>query len=417
MHEDHGTPPKFLNGILRAISRFTVLRYRPGVIGISGSVGKTSAKMAIASVLGTERRVRFGGSGETGLHLAILGGWERGGGIFFWLWAVCAGISRLIAKSKNYPEILVLEYAPQSPGEMRNLLRIAEPNVAVVTAVGDIPAQVELFGGPEEMLAEKTRMLTNLPPGGAAILNFDDEVALGIKGTTCAEVTTFGFLKGADIRIVNFKNKITDGRPDGISFRLDYKGQPLQVEIPGAFGRTQAYAATAAAAVGLIFGVNFINISEALRKYKPAPHRTEFLEGVRGSFIIDDSCSASPLSTEAALQTLKDLPGRRKVAILGDMLQIGKYTIPAHEKIGQIAGKFSDVLVTIGPRAKFVGVGAKKQGFKKLLLEFDSWEEALNSVPELIKRDDLVLVKAPGEKQIKKLLEAIQETAPSSSLA
>lgn len=409
---------KILRLKLRWLARLTIYRYRPGVIGVTGSVGKTSAKLAIAAVLGTERKVRFASgnfNNELGLPLTIIGPWEKIGGIFFWIKVFFSGTWRLIFKSADYPEILVLEYAIDRPGDMDYLLSIAEPNVAVVTAIGDVPVHVEFFGGPEGVAAEKGKIVQSLPAGGAAILNYDDEIVMAIKGRTKAETTTFGFEEGADIRIVNFKNKITDGRPDGISFRLDYKGQPLQVDIPGAFGRAQAYAAASAAAVGLIFGVNFLNISEALRGYKPAPHRMNLLEGIRGSMIIDDSYNASPLSMDAALHALKDLPGKRKIAVLGDMLEIGKYTIQAHEKIGQIAGRVADTIVTVGPRAKFIAEGVRKTGARKVVMEFDTWEDAREPVQELIKRDDLVLVKASRAVKLDKVVEVIKETAPSSS--
>lgn len=409
---------KILRLKLRWLARLTISRYRPGIIGVTGSVGKTSAKLAIAAVLGTERKVRFAGgnfNNELGLPLTIIGPWEKVGGIFFWIKVLFSGTWRLIFKSSDYPEILVLEYAIDRPGDMSYLLSIAEPNVAVVTAIGEIPVHVEFFAGPEEVAAEKGKIVESLPAGGAAILNYDDEIVMAIKERTKAETTTFGFEEGADIRIVNFKNKITDGRPDGISFRLDYKGQPLQVDIPGAFGRAQAYAAASAAAVGLIFGVNFLNISEALRRYKPASHRMELMQGVRGSLIIDDSYNASPLSVQAALHALKDLPGKRKIAVLGDMLEIGKYTIQAHEKVGQIAGKIADVLVAVGPRAKFIAEGMRKTGVRKVVMEFDTWEDAREPVQELIKRDDLVLVKASRAVKLDKIVEIIKETAPSSS--
>lgn len=402
-----------LKWTLKKLARLTISRYRPGVIGVTGSVGKTSAKLAITAVLSTERRVRTSSgnfNNELGLPLTILGSWTSISGPFFWIRVILASVSRLIVKSE-YPEILVLEYAIDRPGDMRYLLSIAEPNVGVVTAIGDVPVHVEFFEGPEEVAREKGYLIENLPKGGAAILNYDDELAFAMKERTRAEVMTYGFEKGADIQITNFKNKVIDDKPDGIAFKLDYKGQPLHVEIPGAFGRAQAYAASAAAAVGLIFGVNFINISEALRRYMPAPHRMQLLEGVKGSYIIDDSYNASPLSMQAGLQSLKDLPGKRKVAVVGDMLEIGKYTIQAHEKIGQLAAKFADVLVTVGPRAKFIAEGARKAGFKKELHEFESWSEASEPVQELIKKDDLVLVKASHSMQLDKIVEVIKASS------
>jgi UDP-N-acetylmuramyl pentapeptide synthase len=331
---------KTLQWILKCLAQAVVWRYRPGIIGVTGSVGKTSTKFAIASVLGGERNVRVSPdshNNELGFPLAILGEWrndelelvsklnppgtKRVQKIFFWLKVIFAGVWQVISfHKKKYPEILVLEYGADRPGDLKYLLMIARPNVSVITAIGDIPVHVEFYAGPDEIAREKARIIERLPAAGFAILNHDDESVMNLKDRTRAHVITFGFAKGADLRIANFGNVVKGDRPIGISFKLEYGGSSVPVRLEGAFGRAQAYAATAASAIGLIFGMNLITISEALRNYKPSAGRMQVLPGAKDSWLIDDAYNASPASMHAALDTLKSLPAKRKVAVLGDML-------------------------------------------------------------------------------------------------
>ena len=405
-----------------------ILRYRPGIIGVTGSVGKTSAKLAIAAVLGPSRRTRFSRgnfNSELGLPLAIIGdfsddemkvvshdtpvGEKRIRKAFFWLKVMTVGILNLIVKKRGYPEILVLEYGADRPGDLRKLLEITRPNISVITAVGDIPAHVEFFSGAKEVAREKSRLIEHLPSAGFAILNYDDDTVMELKDRTRAHVVTFGFKRGAELRLTNFENNIEDKKPVGVSFKMEYGGSSIPVRIDGAFGKTQAYAAGAAATVGLIFGLNLIKISESLKCYRPAPSRMELFPGVKGTTVIDSSYNASPLSTNAALDTLGDLPGRRKVAVLGDMLELGEYSMEAHERVGKTAAQVVDVLVTVGEAAKLIAEAARKNGLSKRNIQsFYSADEAVDAVEKVIKKGDLILVKGSHSMELKKIVESIK---------
>ena len=414
--------------ILKKLAQLTILRYRPGIIGVTGSVGKTSAKLAIAAVLGPSRRTRFSKgnlNSELGLPIAIIGdfpeedlkiisrdtpdGEKRIRKVFFWLKVILAGLVNLIRKKRGYPEMLVLEYGADKPGDLKQLLEIARPNISVITAVGDVPAHVEFFNGPQEVAREKSRLIEQLPSAGFAVLNYDDETVMELKDRTRAHIITFGFQKGAELRLINFENRFEDGKPVGVSFKMEYGGSSVPVKIYGGFGKVQAYAAGAAAAVGLIFGVNLIKISEALKLYKPAPARMELFPGVKGTAIIDSSYNASPLSMQAALDTLRDLPGKRKVAVLGDMLEIGEYSMEAHERVGKTVAQVADVLVTVGIAGKLIAESAKKNGLaKKNIQSFDSADEAIGAVEKSIKKGDLILVKGSHAMELGKIVEAIR---------
>src|SRR3989344_1627973 len=217
---------KILLWILKELARLTILRYRPGVVGVTGTVGKTSTKLAIAAVVGSEREVRASRgnfNNEIGIPLTILGDWKKIGGIFFWVRVIMASIFRVIIKVR-YPEILILEYAIDRPGDMKYLLGIVRPNVSVVTAVGEIPVHVEFFSGPEEVAREKGKLVECLPVAGYAVLNGDDDAVLDIQERTRAQVMTYGFSRGNSLQITSYEYRMEKNRPAGISFKLEHGG-------------------------------------------------------------------------------------------------------------------------------------------------------------------------------------------------
>jgi len=302
-----------------------------------------------------------------------------------------------------------MEYGADKAGDIKKLLDIAKPNISVITAIGNIPSHVENYSGPEAVAREKTRVIEQLSTNGFAILNCDDEHVMKVKEKTRARVFTFGFNEKADLRIVYFETKSVNDRPDGISFKLEYGGSLVPVTLKGVFGKSQAYAAAAAASVGIIFGMNMAKISEALSNYKPLSGRMTLLQGIKMSYIIDDSYNASPISMNAALDTLKAVKAKRRIAVLGDMAEIGKFTISAHEEIGRRVSKIADLLVTVGGKAKIISEHARKHGMpKKRVMEFDDVDEASDQVQNLIRKGDVILIKASRVIKLDKLVERIK---------
>lgn len=406
--------------VLAFLARWAIAKYKPGIVGITGTVGKTSTKEAVLAVLRQIRRVRATSGNfntEFGLPLTILGDWERSGGFFFWCRVISVSIFKLIFWGRgSYPEILVLEYGADRPGDLKYLLDIARPQIGIVTAVGDIPVHVEFYSGPEAVAREKSRLVEALPAIGFSILNFDDEVVYEMRDRTRAHVITYGFGEGADVRITNLENRQEEGspaaagKPLGVSFKLEYGGSFVPVRLEGSFGKVQAYAAAAAAAAGLAFGMNLVKVSEALNYYQAPSRRGKIIAGVKGTWILDDSYNASPLSMHAAIDLIKDLKAKRKIGVLGDMLEIGKYAIEAHEQIGRFAAKTFDILVTVGPRAKFIADAAIKAGLaRKNVLTFDIVEDAQRPVQDLLKKKDLVLIKGSRAIGLDKVVEEIRQ--------
>lgn len=398
--------------ILYAIAKWTLRRFQPGIVGITGTVGKTSTKEAIVTVLRQIRKVRASSgnfNNEIGLPLTVLGGWDKVGGWFFWLKVISVSLARLVFGG-SYPEILVLEYGADRPSDIQYLLGLAKPQIGVVTAVGDIPVHVEFYSGPDAVAREKSKLVENLPAIGFAILNFDDEAVYDMKERTRAHVITYGFGEGAEVKITNFENRLEENRPAGISFKIEYGGSFVPVRLDGAFGKAQAYAAAAAASAGLSFGMNLVKISEALSYYQVPPRRGKLVPGIKESYIFDDTYNASPLSMHAAIDTMKGFKAKRKIGVLGDMLEIGKYAIEAHEQVGRFAEKVFDILVTVGPRAKFIADAANKAGMaRKNIYSFDTADEAKIPVQDILKREDFILIKASRAMELDKIVEEIRQ--------
>ncbi len=424
---------KFLRAILRKLARLTIWRYRPGIIGVTGSVGKTSAKLAIQAVLERGRIVRASPgnlNNDLGLPLAIIGEWTqdelalvtrrtppgtlRLQKAAFWARVILGAAWRIVVKSPDYPEILILEYGIDYPGDMKYLLRIAQPNVSVVTAIGAIPAHVEHYSGPEDVAREKGKLIEHLSVGGFAILNYDDLAARGLQARTRARVLTFGFEKGAEVRVSRFEHRVRNGVPDGISFKLEHGGSFVPVRIPHAYGRAHAYAAAAAAAIGIAFGMNLVAISDALAAYAPADARMQVFHGIKSTLLIDDTYNASPASLAVALETLVDLPGTRKIAVLGDMLEIGKYASEAHGHAGALAAMTADALFTVGPHAKMIADTAAEEGMKKsAIFSYAAAPAAATAVRDFVKKGDVVLVKGSHDMHMDVIVRELCAAAPA----
>jgi len=418
---------------LGVIAKMYLRRYKPQIVAITGNVGKTSTKETIAAVLSGSKRVRSGKgnlNNEFGVPLTILGNWaddyyEAGNALFFWIRVLVVSFLGFLFQ-RNYPEILVLEYGADKPGDIKRLATKFKPHIGVITAVGQVPVHVEYFSGPEDVAREKGRLVEALSVSDFAVLNFDDLAVLGMKERTKAKVLTYGFGDGAKVRISNFEPWIENGLPGqgipkGVSFKINYDDSFVPFKLSGSLGKSQGYAAAAAAAVGIIFSMNLVDISEALSEYHGPKGRLKILKGIKNSVIIDDTYNASPLSTHLALETLRDLPGTRRVAVLGDMLELGKYTIDAHREAGNLAGSFVDLLICVGTRAKFIADSAtpgvnerssrRMTAFNQMPKEnihtFETSDEAKLKVRELIKEGDIILVKGSQGVRMEKIVEEI----------
>jgi UDP-N-acetylmuramoyl-tripeptide--D-alanyl-D-alanine ligase len=388
---------KILHFILKFLASRVVKKYHPLVIAITGSVGKTSAKEAIFSVLQDQFRVRRGlknYNNEIGTPLTILGCQiSPGKNIFKWFSVFIYGLQLLWSQKKKYPKVLILEMGADKPGDIKYLTSMAKPNIAVITAIG--PSHLEFFGQLKNIVKEKAMILQDLQPEEWSILNNDDTNLETVIKSVKNKLLTFGRSAGSDVQILDISLTERDGHY-GTSFKLKYQGAEVPMFLPEALGWQHAQAAAAACAVGLALGLNLVKIGEQLRHYKPARGRTNLIKGVKGSFIIDDSYNASPQSAQVALGILAEMPiSGRKIAVFGDMLELGSASESGHRSVGEEVVKLHlDYLFVVGEKSRDIARAAKDAGMlEDHIFHFPYTMEAGTFLQERLKPNDVVLVK------------------------
>lgn len=403
---------RILKFILKILAKAVLKKYKPVIIAITGSVGKTSTKEAIYHVLKThwgEHRVRRNQrnyNNEIGVPLTIFG-LETGGRSIF-LWGVrFIKIFYMIIFRVSYPQFVIIEMGADRPGDIKYLVNFVHPKIAVITALGEIPVHVEFFTSPQQVGQEKKKLISCLKEDEIAILNYDDEDVRQMGEDIKAKVLSFGLKEKADIRATNYDNKG--------NFKLEFEGSSVPAKLINILGIQHLYLALAAAAVGIVFNMNLVEIAEALKEFRPLPGRMRLIKGIKNTLIVDDSYNAALLSMEAALESLKgfeeNLPaGRqgRKIVVLGDMLEIGQYAPEAHQIVGKKAADIADLIFTVGIRSKFIAESAVRAGFpQNRIFQFMTSDEAAKVVQKEMKEGDIVLVKGSRVMKMEKIVKEI----------
>ncbi len=406
---------KLLQKILGFETKRIVRKYQPKVIAITGSVGKTSTKNAISLLLDKYFTV-WGGSGnlntEFGVPLAFLGK-DKGGGSSFWEWSkiILSGIGLILIRKKDYPKVIVAEMGADKPGDISYLTGLVRPDISVVTMIGETPVHLENYKSIEEVIEEKSKIVEKLEKENFAILNFDDPAIREMKKKTKAKVVFFGSSEGADVRISEFTTEIKELRgkevPYGISFKISYKDKDVRMHLPYCLGKPSAYSVAASFACGLVMDINLNRAPDIFRELKPEDGRMNLIE-VSEYFIIDDTYNASPSSTASALETLRDLPGNRRIAVLGDMKELGVLSIQSHREIGKKASKICDILITVGDLADEMKESALDSGMNiGDVSNYKSNEEAVKKLKSIINSGDLILIKGSRSMKMEEIVKEI----------
>ena len=376
-----------------------VIRARsPIVVGITGSVGKTSTTEAIACGLGSKQEIWKSPksyNSELGLPLTILGLESPYASWVGWARTIASATVRAF-RLPRYPRTLVLEMGVDKPGDMARLMQLASPHIAVITAIGDTPVHVENFQNAQALVREKAKILSKQTKDDVAIINYDDEVVRALGEKTKGSVITYGFHKDADVRASEYKllyEHESAEVPSGIIFKLDYHGSAVPVRLYGAIGKQQVYNALAAAAVGIASSMNLVAISESLRNYDPPPGRLRVIEGLKGSHILDDTYNASPLAVHAALDALREVKKRRSICAIGDMLELGAFAIDAHTEVGEHAANICDELYLVGARSHFIAKGAEGILPPEHIHEYSDATSAGQAIQATVMEGDIILVK------------------------
>ena len=371
---------------LQELAAWWRLRSAVRVVGITGSTGKTIAKETVADVLGRRLCVlRSEGNlnSETGLPMTLM-------------------------RLETEHEVAVLEMGMYTVGEIARLAEIARPEVGIVTAVH--PTHLLRAGSIERVAEGKSELPRALPADGLAILNADDERVAAMRSLTRARSVTYGLADDADVRAVDVEARGLSGTE--FTLRAPWGERRMRSATPG---RHLVPHALAAAAVAERFGLGLEDVEVALAAGSRAPHRMALVEAAGGYTVVDDSYNASPVSVLAALDFLAETPvagSGRRLAVLGDMLELGPDEEEAHRRVGARAAGVVDGLLAVGSRARWLADAARAAGLGRVVAVEDV-EAAVEALQRTLdpRPGDLLLVKASRGIELDRLVDAVRGAA------
>ena len=373
VHEDVGGDRIIrVDDTLRAMQRlatWALARWGGRVVGVTGSAGKTTTKDVIAAVLGARMSV-----GKT------VGNFNNH-----------FGLPLSVLRVPQEAQVAVLEYGMNHAREIEALGKIAAPDVAVVTNVGY--AHIENFDSIEGIAAAKRELVEALKPGGTAVLNYDDE---RVRTFRAQNVVTYGLTEGADVRATS----IEEGRfeVDGVQFDTALTGRHSIRNI------------LAGLAVGSLFGIEKKDAREAVKALAPGKMRGERMSR-NGIEIINDCYNSNPDAARGMLDVLRDIPAKRRIAVLGEMLELGRWSEPLHREVGSYATRCGvNVLVGIRGNARFLVESAIFAGLSSdAAFFFEDPEQAGIALREIAKEGDAILFKGSRGTRVEKALERFIE--------
>jgi UDP-N-acetylmuramoyl-tripeptide--D-alanyl-D-alanine ligase len=413
-----------IKGIFRKIviflitleARLVLKKYKPRIVAITGNAGKTGTKDAVAAVLESEFFVwknEKSYNSDLGIPLTILHCKNAWMNPIAWLKNIAEGLV-LIFLPHKYPEWLVVEVGADKPDDIGKFTSWLHPEIVVVTRIGETPVHVENFSSRDELIKEKSKLVSALRPGGTLILNSDDPDVLNMRNIPkLAKVITYGFSPGSNLRASNYNIIYSESNhtslPDGMTFKIDYLGNIVPVRITGIVGKNNIYSALAAFAAGLAFNINFVSMLDSIAKYERPVGRLKLIKGINDSAILDDTYNSSPAALDLAIESVKDIQTTgRKIAVLGDMLELGQYTTEAHNMIGKKIPDIFEILVTVGQRTQDIvrGAVASRMG-KRKIKSFDDSRSAGEYLKKIIEKGDIILVKGSQGMRMERVVEQI----------
>jgi UDP-N-acetylmuramoyl-tripeptide--D-alanyl-D-alanine ligase len=397
---------KSVLGLLNFLAGVRLRRLKLFVIGVTGSVGKTSAKEAIFTILGTRYNVFRSNKSyntEFGLPLAILeqqsgfsSPWKWGGVMLGALWKAFFAGGKM--------QMLVVEMGTDKPGDMVQLLKLVKPQVGVMTSIKPVHLGEGQFKDMDDIFEEKKKLVESLPEKAYAVLNADDPFIVTLRDKLACRKLLYGLSEIADLRAHEVRNT-----EEGLAFTLSYKDQVTQGVVP-ILGEFHIHILLSAVAVALTQGFTLEEAVKALAEFKLPPGRMNPITGLNDALIIDSSYNASPETVKVALDTLKGFEGR-KIAVLGNMNELGEYTEQLHRAVGKYAADKTDLLVTVGEHAKHIGEEAVLHGLPAdRVSHYDEALAAAENLKKIISRGDILLVKGSQNRvRLEKLVKALMK--------
>lgn len=402
--------------ILELEARLVLLRYKPRIVGVTGTVGKTTTKDMLYSSLAPSCSVRKSPksyNSEIGLPLTILGEENPWSSISGWMKVLWKGLMLVLIK-QEYPEWLILEIGADRPGDIKRAAKLVKPDVAVLTRFGTVPVHVEFFNSPREVFEEKMELVRGMKKDGVVIVNGDDEeIVKRVQSTVAAEqIRQVSVEQKVDVYLNTAAAKsIPNGRyatPIGVELFLHKGEETATIEIHETIGTSSVYPILMACALSDIVGISLEECTRNIEGHMVTPGRMRLVPGVGDTTIVDDSYNSSPVAFESALETLAQLSGvRKRVVVAGDMLELGQHSSDQHKYIGEKVAEVADIIVTVGFRAKKIGERAKEINSKIIRAHFDDMHLLSDYVKENIKKGDVVLVKGSQGARMEKVVKAL----------
>lgn len=383
---------------LKILATAIIRKYSPDIIAITGSVGKTTTKEACFTVLSQKYRVRRSLKNyntEIGIPLAVIGASQPPNrSIIRWLFVGLKAVGLILIRSGRYPRILILELAADHPGDISYFMEFIKPKVSIITTLS--PVHLANFSKFSQIVAEKRQIIEQLEPDGYAVLNYDDEEVKQAGEKTVAKIISYG-LETSQVNIQAQENRVIVKAGElGLFFKLMHQGTVTPVFVKGLVADQQVYSLLAAAACGIIYHLTSLEIAHGLESFTPLSGRFELRQTPAGYWVIDDTYNAAPASVCAALSALANLPlAERKIAVLGDMLELGGESLSAHQSVGQCAVESGiDAVLFLGEQMKAALAMVQKSGARpQIIKHFNDQPALIKYLKKIIRPQDAVLVK------------------------
>jgi UDP-N-acetylmuramoyl-tripeptide--D-alanyl-D-alanine ligase len=394
--------------ILTWEAKLALARHKPFIIGVTGNLGKTSTKDAIFAVMKDHfhvRRSEKSMNSEFGVPLTVIG--EKSGWNNPFKWLIVIGRGLFVVWQKDYPTHLVLEIGADRPGDIESIAKWVKPDITVVTQFGQVPVHIEFFPDREAVIKEKGYLVEALKQSGVFFFNADDNDAKKLLERTACRKVSFGIHETADARAEGVR---LYGTPlVGTEADIYVDGAKNHLVLPEVVGKSPVYCALPAILVARELAIPIELACASLRDADKPKGRMRLLSGMNNSIIIDDTYNASPKATEHGLKTLAEIEtSGRKIAVLGDMLELGVHTRDEHHKIGMIAAKSAHKLYTVGIRSRITAEGALDgKMLDDNIMECDTSLDAGRELVKIIEPGDVLYVKGSQSMRMEKAIKMI----------
>ncbi len=374
--------------------------YHPIVIAVTGTYGKSTAAAAIAKVVSTKYRTRWtpqSGADPMTVPLAILGV-DAPASTLSWYQALTRSFTDEI--SEEEPEVLIIELPATAPGDLDWIGQRIAADITVVTNVGT--ANLDVFHSKENIVHEISSLIVGTKTTGTVVINYDDEVIRDMPTLTKAAAISFGSTAAADVQVVR-ANRLPAG---GFVLEVRTHHEIAELHVPHIVARHQLSSLLAELAVGHALTISLAESARALQTFAALPGRTALIGGRNSATLIDDSANATPESMMQALETLRAVPARRRIAAIGDIAHLGRETERAHRKIGRLAAHTANIVIAVGENMRWAGVEVLQAGVD--VHHFDKAEDAGKWLVDFLQSDDLILISGGWEMHMSTLVERLR---------